>query len=157
MPTKQESFYLAKLEWLGPILVRGLRLMPAVEGMEREFSFSQTLILMMLLTQQSVKMKELARLLGLSRANATGLVDRLEARGLVERRHSTEDRRVVHVSLTRKGQQTARKLNEARRTGLAQMMRRVPPKNLSVFIETLEQMAMGLAETQSDLLLPPKS
>ena len=80
MPTKQESFYLAKLEWLGPILVRGLRLMPAVEGMEREFSFSQTLILMMLLTQQSVKMKELARLLGLSRANATGLVDRLEAR-----------------------------------------------------------------------------
>ena len=157
MATKQENFYLAKLEWLGPILVRGLRLMPAVEGMEREFSFSQTLILMMLLTQQSVKMKELARLLGLSRANATGLVDRLESRGLVERRHSTEDRRVVHVSLTRKGQQTARKLNEARRTGLAQMMRRVPPKNLAVFIETLEQMAMGLSETQSDLLQPPKS
>lgn len=157
MATKQESFYLAKLEWLGPILVRGLRLMPAVEGMEREFSFSQTLILMMLLTQQNVKMNELARLLGLSRANATGLVDRLEARGLVERSHSTEDRRVVHVNLTRKGQQTARKLNEARRTGLALMMRRVPPKNLAVFIETLEQMAMGLAETQSDLLLPPKS
>ena len=157
MATKQESFYLAKLEWLGPILVRGLRLMPAVEGMEREFSFSQTLILMMLLTQQNVKMNELARLLGLSRANATGLVDRLEARGLVERSHSTEDRRVVHVNLTRKGQQTARKLNEARRTGLALMMRRVPPKNLAVFIETLEQMAMGLAETQTDLLLPPKS
>ncbi len=157
MAGKQESFYLAKLEWLGPILVRGLRLMPAVEGLEREFSFSQTLILMVLLNKDSVKMNELARLLGLSRANATGLVDRLEARGIVERRHSTEDRRVVLVSLTRKGRRTAAKLNDARRRGLARMMRRVPPKNLAVFIETLEQMAMGLAETQSDLLTPPKA
>lgn len=157
MAGKQESFYLAKLEWLGPILVRGLRLMPAVEGLEREFSFSQTLILMVLLNKDSVKMNELARVLGLSRANATGLVDRLEARGIVERRHSTEDRRVVLVSLTRKGRRTAAKLNDARRRGLARMMRRVPPKNLAVFIETLEQMAMGLAETQSDLLTPPKA
>lgn len=157
MAGKQESFYLAKLEWLGPILVRGLRLMPAVEGLEREFSFSQTLILMVLLNKDSVKMNELARMLGLSRANATGLVDRLEARGIVERRHSTEDRRVVLVSLTRKGRRTAAKLNDARRRGLARMMRRVPPKNLAVFIETLEQMAMGLAETQSDLLTPPKA
>lgn len=157
MASKQESFYLAKLEWLGPILVRGLRLMPAVEGLEREFSFSQTLILMVLLAQDSVKMNELARLLGLSRANATGLVDRLEARGIVERRHSTEDRRVVLVRLTRQGRATARKLNEARRRGLAQMMRRIPPKNLAVFMETLEQMAMGLSESQSDLLRPPRA
>jgi DNA-binding MarR family transcriptional regulator len=101
-------------------------------------------------------MHELARMLGLSRANATGLVDRLEGKGIVERRHSTEDRRVVLVSLTRRGRDTARKLNEARRRGLAQMMRRIPPKNLAVFMETLEQMAMGLSESQSDLLRPPR-
>jgi len=100
-------------------------------------------------------MNELAAFLGLSRANATGLVDRLARRGLVERRHGEKDRRVVLVRLTASGRTAARQLSLAHRRGLARMMRRVPERNLAVFIETLEQLAAGLAETQRGLLLPP--
>jgi len=42
---KKESFYLAKLEWLGSILARGLKLLTSVEALGQEFSFSQVLIL----------------------------------------------------------------------------------------------------------------
>jgi len=35
-------------------------------------------------------------------------------------------------------------------------MRRIPAKNLGVFIETLEQVAMGMAQSQKGLLPPPK-
>jgi DNA-binding MarR family transcriptional regulator len=153
--TKKEGFYLAKLEWLGPILVRGLRLLTSVEALGQEFSFSQTMVMQALLMRREAKMNELARFLGLTKANATGLVDRLVKKGLVTRRHSEEDRRVVLVWLTPSGLRIARRLARVQRQGLAHMMRRIPDKNLAVFIETLEQMALGMSETQKDLLETP--
>jgi MarR family transcriptional regulator, organic hydroperoxide resistance regulator len=48
-------------------------------------------------------MHELASLLGCDNSNVTGLVDRLEARDLVTRRPSADDRRVKHVVLTTGG------------------------------------------------------
>jgi DNA-binding MarR family transcriptional regulator len=151
---KKESFYLAKLEWLGPILVRGLKLLTSVEALGQEFSFSQAMILQALTMQRESRMNDLARFLGLSKANASGLVDRLVKKGLIAREHGIEDRRVVFVRLTPKGQTVARGLAKVQRQGLAQMMRRIPEENLKVFIETLEQMAMGMAEEQKDLLPP---
>ncbi len=49
-------------------------------------------------------MSELAGLLGCDSSNVTGLVDRLEARGLVARQGSFEDRRVKNVVLTPDGE-----------------------------------------------------
>jgi DNA-binding MarR family transcriptional regulator len=48
-------------------------------------------------------MNELAGALGCDNSNVTGLVDRLEARGLVARQASRDDRRVKHVVLTPAG------------------------------------------------------
>jgi DNA-binding MarR family transcriptional regulator len=153
---KKESFYLAKLEWLGPILVRGLKLLTSVEALGQEFSFSQALILQALMMQRELRMNDLARFLGLSKANCSGLVDRLVKKDLLEREHGVEDRRVVLVRLTPRGQAVARGLAKVQRQGLAQMMRRIPEQNLKVFIETLEQMAMGMSEQQKDLLPPAR-
>src|ERR1035437_9982905 len=50
-------------------------------------------------------MKRLAEAMDVSDASATGIVDRMEKRGLVERRHGTEDRRVVLVHRTPAGEQ----------------------------------------------------
>ena len=48
-------------------------------------------------------MTELAALLACDNSNVTGLIDRLEARGLVTRQASSQDRRVKHVVLTDSG------------------------------------------------------
>jgi MarR family transcriptional regulator, organic hydroperoxide resistance regulator len=48
-------------------------------------------------------MNELAALLACDNSNVTGLIDRLEARGLVARQPSSQDRRVKHVVLTAAG------------------------------------------------------
>jgi DNA-binding MarR family transcriptional regulator len=50
-------------------------------------------------------MKRLAEIMDVSDASATGIVDRMEKRGLVERRHGTGDRRQVLVHLTEAGSQ----------------------------------------------------
>jgi len=151
---KTEKFYLSKLEWLSPILVRGLRLLTSVEALGQDYSFSQAMILQTLLMKRELRMNDLARLLGLTKANASGLVDRLARKGLIARRHGKDDRRVVIVYLTARGQKAARGLAEVHRRGLSQMMHRVRPADLKVFIATLEQMAMGLSETPQDLVPP---
>lgn len=61
---------------------------------------------------QATPMHRLAEELGCDRSNVTDLVDRLEAKGLVERRVDPEDRRVKQLVLTPAGQQTRRALNE---------------------------------------------
>jgi DNA-binding MarR family transcriptional regulator len=52
---------------------------------------------------QPVPMSELAEALHCDASNVTGLVDRLEARGLAERRGADGDRRVKMIALTQEG------------------------------------------------------
>lgn len=132
------------MEWLGPILVRGLRLLSSVEALGQEFSFSQTMVLITLLNMRQTSMNKLAEVLGISKANASGLVDRLVKKRLVARDRSAADRRVVLVQLTPAGVKTAQQLAKLNRQGLVKMMRRIPDQNLKVFIDTLEQLAQGL-------------
>ncbi len=53
--------------------------------------------------EQPIPMGELARMLACDNSNVTGIIDRLEERGLVERRAAKRDRRVKLVALTREG------------------------------------------------------
>ena len=140
---ENQQRYLLRLERLNPVLVRGLRLLSSVEALG-EFSFSQSTVLQALMMQKESRMNDLARFLGLSKANVSGIVDRLVNKHLIAREHGIEDRRVVTVHLTVKGLKVARSLALTQRRGLARMMNRVPERDLRVFIDTLEQMALGL-------------
>jgi len=53
--------------------------------------------------RDGVTMSELSRMLLVSNGNATAVVDRLEADGMVRRRPSDTDRRTVFVALTDEG------------------------------------------------------
>jgi DNA-binding MarR family transcriptional regulator len=62
-------------------------------------------------------MADLAEVLECDASNVTGIVDRLEGKGLVERRADEHDRRVKTVAVTPTGQRLARRL----RTELASL------------------------------------
>jgi MarR family transcriptional regulator, organic hydroperoxide resistance regulator len=59
----------------------------------------------MWLLEEPMPMGELARRLDCDNSNITGIVDRLEARGLIARSPSPEDRRVKLLVLTEQGQE----------------------------------------------------
>ncbi|MEL4504758.1 MarR family transcriptional regulator [Luteococcus sp. H138] len=63
---------------------------------------------------------ELARMLGVTSAAATGIVDRLEARGHVERRPHPSDRRRTQIDLTDSGRAEVVQLLAPMFRGLAQ-------------------------------------
>jgi MarR family transcriptional regulator, lower aerobic nicotinate degradation pathway regulator len=69
---------------------------------EQDLSIAATRLLGVLRDREPT-MNELARLLDLDKSSVTGLVDRAERRGLVERAPSTADRRAVLVRLTDEG------------------------------------------------------
>ncbi|MFG2670570.1 MarR family winged helix-turn-helix transcriptional regulator [Streptomyces sp. DT20] len=66
-----------------------------------------------LLSLEPMPMRRIAQKLKCEPSNVTGIVDRLEARGLVERRPDPADRRVKLAAPTEKGTRTARLLRES--------------------------------------------
>jgi DNA-binding MarR family transcriptional regulator len=60
--------------------------------------------------EQPISMRALARRLGADPSNVTGLIDRLEARGLVERRPDPNDRRIKGLALTSAGAKLRQRL-----------------------------------------------
>lgn len=75
-----------------PPLAAGLQLSPA-----------QCHVLHLIAPDRPIPMGQLAETLACDASNVTGLVDRLESRGLVRRRPSAADRRVKVLVLTRTG------------------------------------------------------
>jgi len=73
--------------------------LPAMAA-ELELSPAQCHVLNLIEPGRPMPMGQLAGALSCDASNVTGLVDRLESRGLIQRRPSEEDRRVKVISLT---------------------------------------------------------
>src|SRR4051794_11522317 len=71
--------------------------------------------LLSLLCLEPLPMRRLAQRLKCEPSNVTGIVDRLEARGLVERRPDPSDRRVKVAAATEEGRRVACDLREGLR------------------------------------------
>ncbi|MER5737830.1 MULTISPECIES: MarR family transcriptional regulator [unclassified Streptomyces] len=66
-----------------------------------------------LLALEPTPMRKIAEKLKCEPSNVTGIIDRLESRGLVERRPDPADRRVKLAAPTDEGRDTARRLRDA--------------------------------------------
>ncbi len=79
---------------------------------EVELSPPQVMALRSLRPAHPMPMSELAGLMHCDNSNVTGIVDRLEDRGLVTRRPGTQDRRVKYLEVTDHGVVVRRRLDE---------------------------------------------
>ncbi len=79
-------------------------------------------------------MRALAESLDVSQASATGIVDRMVQRGLVERRREDEDRRVIRVALTGTGRQMIEGVAVERRGLLARILEELTDDELEGFL-----------------------
>ena len=73
-------------------------------------SYAQFFLLGYLANEDYLTMTDISKKMGHSTAAATGLVDRLEKLGYVQRLHAADDRRKVMVQITRKGIETVGRL-----------------------------------------------
>lgn len=87
-----------------------------------------------------LSMSAVADALDVSIASATGIVDRMEKRGLVERRHATEDRRVVEVHPTPQGLAVIREMESEMRAHMARVMDELTDAELEALLVGLRAM-----------------
>jgi DNA-binding MarR family transcriptional regulator len=110
-------------------------------GAEHELSPIQVRLLGILRDRQPA-MNELARHLDLEKSSLSGLVDRAEKRGLVERVPSSEDRRAATIRLSAQGRKLARTLTEragAEVTGLCKPLSQTERRKLSALVASILQ------------------
>ncbi len=85
-------------------------------------SFPQFFLLAYLSSEDYLTMSDIAKKMGHSTAAATGLVDRLEKLGYVERVHAAEDRRKIMVRITHKGTELVAHMRKEIASNLAEIM-----------------------------------
>lgn len=91
-------------------------------------------------------MGHLAEFLDVSMSNATGIVDRMEERGLVERVRVPGDRRVVQVRLAPAGLQALEAIESLKQDRLRDILRRLAPDQLTRVSEALGDIRTAVAD-----------
>jgi DNA-binding MarR family transcriptional regulator len=99
-------------------------------------------------------MGRLAEALDVSVASMTGIVDRMEKRGLVERHHDSEDRRVVLVQSTDAARRVFTEIGETRRSGLSKMLEQLTDQEVEGLLKghrALRNVRRAMADAASRL------
>ena len=108
-------------------------------GEEFDLSPVQCHVLHLIEPARPVPMGRLAETLGCDASNVTGLVDRLEGRGLVQRCSSSQDRRIKVIQLTPAGSRLRGQLLR-HVTGGARPLSRLSPADQRALVRILEKL-----------------
>ena len=121
-------------------------------------------VLILLEASGPLSMGRLADALDISVASITGVIDRMEARGLVERRRDSEDRRVILVHPGAGGRKLFEGITKRRRKGLAKLLAKLSESELegllaghralraarAAFVQRAEAKGSSTAKTERD-------
>ena len=93
---------------------------------------------------------DLATALGVHPSNATRVVDRMVAKGLLERAEDPDDRRNVTLSTGPAGRRALRRVMTRRRRDLAEVLGQLPPERVEGVIAALSDLASAAGEPADD-------
>jgi DNA-binding MarR family transcriptional regulator len=111
---------------------------------EHELSITQ-LRLLAILRDREPAMLDLARHLNLEKSSVTGLIDRAQRRGLVERATAPHDGRAIHVRLTAEGRRLTGEIGGQANEVLSRLLDALPARDrarLSTLAATVVRRAM---------------
>jgi DNA-binding MarR family transcriptional regulator len=100
---------------------------------------------------EDASMADIARMLGVAPTVITGLVDRLEVRGLIRRESHPTDRRRIQLVLTEQGQEISRRVEEAIAAGIEQQVNQLDSEqqeNLRAGLRLFEQLTTQLEQQE---------
>ncbi len=119
------------LEMVFDLIIGFTKILPSCEEIEK-MKTMEFYILMYVGMKSNKKMSELADVFSIAKSNVTVLIDGMEKRGYLKRIRSKEDRRVVKVELTPKGEKLFNLTVKNFVTLIENAMKKIPPKDLEV-------------------------
>ena len=116
-------------------------------------SLTQMHVLWLLQHHGAMSMSRLAELLDVSLSNATGLIDRMDEHGLIERVRVPDDRRIVLVRPAVGGLQALSETESSKRERLRNVLGRLPASEQPIVLAALRSLRRALsAEAGSELV-----
>ncbi len=122
----------------------------SLAGTEDIVTLVQYRAMVLLAARGPLNVGVLADALDVHQSTATRLCDRLVKRGLVDRVHSTSNRREVIISLTRAGRALLRSVTAKRRAELDRILARLAPQQRATVNEAFALFAEAAGEAPDD-------
>jgi MarR family transcriptional regulator, organic hydroperoxide resistance regulator len=113
------------------------------QRMEEHFKDSnltvpQGMLIGILAHHGEMKVSDLSEKLGLSNSTVSGIIDRLERQGVVERVRSSEDRRIVYISLSDSAKKNSQKYYENINNTFDKILDKATREELEVILKGLD-------------------
>ena len=121
------------------VLQRSFMLTLSKELQHGNVSFPQYFLLGFLALKGELTMTEIAKKMGHTTAAATGLVDRLENLGHVQRDHAKSDRRKILVKITSSGERIVSEVHDDMVNNLLKMMTHLDPDEQRSWVKIYEK------------------
>jgi DNA-binding MarR family transcriptional regulator len=123
-----------------------LRCIGSQRLLQRGMSAGHLHLVSMLERHGGMPMSRIADVLDISLSAATGIVDRMEERGLVERARVADDRRVVFVKVTDHGRRMLDDVEVLRTEMLGSILGRLSRDRLESLAETLDDLRRAVED-----------
>jgi len=130
--------------------IRELRCASMGRLVQSHVSMSHMHVLWLLQHHGAMAMSRIAELLDVSLSNATGIIDRMEEKGLVERVRVPDDRRLVLVRPAGAGLQALVQSEASKREGLRSVLGRLTAVERPVVLEALRSLRRALSAEVDD-------
>ncbi len=116
------------------------------ENILLDCSKNEVFVMLLLYRRGEVNMTQVSDYLEAPLNTVTGIVDRMEKRGLLERRRSAEDKRVVTIQMTGQGMECIKDiLDQVFHYGQS-VLNRLTPQELQTGIQLIDKVLEGLDE-----------
>lgn len=117
------------------------------EQIQSELTHDQHITLHYIRMQTHCTSSDLAQLFHVNKSAITALINRLEEKGLINRERDKEDRRLVHLSLTEKGEAVYKACNEKIQAVVEGFISQFSDEEIETFMKTYEKLALILDQT----------
>ncbi len=122
----------------------------SVAALEEEVTLVQYRALLLVADGRVTGPSDLAAALGVHPSNASRLVERMVAKGLLERAGDPDDRRSITLSVGPAGQEVVADVMDRRRADLAAILERLSPEEVEAVTRSLGRFAEAADEPLDD-------
>lgn len=134
-----------KLNYMMPVMIKEFSRRQAGEIYKGKITLPQFLILSFLYNNGNSKMCAIAKFMSVTTAAMTGMIDRLERLGYVKRAPEPQDRRIINVGLTPKGDTLVNKINLSRREMIVDVFGKISGQDRVDYLRVLTKVKDILA------------
>lgn len=152
MPVISLHNFADKMAEIMPIMMKEFTRCMASELLRGKVTLPQIMILHFLEIEQEAKMKDLARFMGVTMAAMTGIIERLVKNGHCARIYDSEDRRIIKIKLTAKGDKLVKDMNENKRQMIMKIFGKISEADRQDYLRILLQIKDILLKENSDLV-----